>query len=618
VEIDGRAGPLPDMLDGVLPVPHPECPTVIMQSAGDEIDWPELARAARGIALALGRAWLLTEFRMVFLAITAERPQIANQLTRPDDEAIAKAFGQPVASIREIQRSLRAGNRKIMDWLIPIVSVQLGANVANHLLDREHALVEDDEIAGAIVAAGGSVDLARDLITSCREAESLDELRRSLGLPLAEYNAACAELGTRFPPLRFDRLLRRLFEDRVEELRPALAERVRDAFATQPLKAIRLADYREALKLDWITFDEGWIDTHDGLDDATVDAHIDALAATALPIARSTPGGSLDGLRQRNRLTLSASVEELKRVASAWVSKATGRALPGIWNSKPEAIIREALNSGVFDFSTVEAASLPEALQVAGLWPVGMPPSVNLSDLGLVPADLDQQKKAEQQRREEDERQSRSVRFGGVDVVGGTSGSLQAVADALQAGLSSKAFQNRSGPAVLRPFPEGDGRQPRKPGRGKLGRDPSFLTDLQRDLIGFAGEYAAYVHLKRTVRNFADEHWVSSLGRRYLCLPVIQDGGYDFHVPRARGGLYYEVKAHTGDPGHIDLERSQVEAAVQFADERSGVWRILYISNVLDPDLITVHELANPFSEGNMRLYRPSNRQGVRLLIDRE
>jgi hypothetical protein len=76
------------------------------------------------------------------------------------------------------------------------------------------------------------------------------------------------------------------------------------------------------------------------------------------------------------------------------------------------------------------------------------------------------------------------------------------------------------------------------------------------------------------------------MGRSFLCLPSMQDEeGYDFAVPRSRGGLHFEVKAHTGDPGYVDLERSQVAAAVQFADEKHGVWKILYVSFVLDPSL---------------------------------
>ena len=62
----------------------------------------------------------------------------------------------------------------------------------------------------------------------------------------------------------------------------------------------------------------------------------------------------------------------------------------------------------------------------------------------------------------------------------------------------------------------------------------------------------------------------------------------------------------------------QVAAAVQFADEKRGVWKILYVCYVLDPSLITVYELANPFAEANMALFRPSSRQGIRLLIDKK
>lgn len=617
VEIDGRGGPLPDMLDGVLPVPHRERPTVVVQSADDGLDWAKLARLSRGIALALGRGWLLNDFRVAFLAIASHPPKIAGQLTRPDDEAIASAFGQPAARVREVQRSLRAGSRRVMDWLIPVVAVQIGTDAANDLVDRETSLVEDDEIAAAVVAAGGTPAAARALVEACREAESLDELRRTLGIPLAAFNAACAALGPRFPPLRFDAALRRSFQDRADELRPSIIRRIRDAYAAPSLTDVPLDRYQEALALTWISFDETWPDIHDELDDATIDARIYALAKATLPATTTAVATDVDRMRQENRTTLTAELEAIRRLGAAWRAKVPGRTLPSSWTAKPETFVRDTIATGVLDFLLVEPAALPGALAHAGLWPTGMPTSTKLDELGLVAADLDVQRRDEERRREDDARRSRSVTFGGREIEGGTSGSLQAVVDALQRGLASKAFHSRSGPAVLSPFPEGDERPRRKGPRVESNREPTFLTDQQRDLIGFAGEYAAYTHLRRTVRGFADEHWVSSLGRRYLGLLLVPDGGYDFHVPRWRGGLHYEVKAHTGDPGHVDLEGSQVEAAVHFADEKAGSWRILYVANVLDPDLIAVHELANPFSEGNMRMFRPSNRQGVRLLIDR-
>ena len=289
VEIDGRTGPLPETLAGVLPVPHADRPTIIIQSAGSALDWNAISRLSRGVALALNRAWLLTDFRMVFLAIANDQPKVSGQLTRPDDEAIASAFGQPMSRIREIQRSLRAGSRRIMDWLLPFVCARFGIDAANALLDRETTLVEDDDLVAAIADAGGGVEAARDLVTLCREAEGLDELRRTVGLHLAEFNAAAAALGPRFPPLRFDAALRRAFDERLDELRPKLSERVRDAFTAASLAEIDLAAYREARNLKWISFDEAWTETHDDLEDTTIDARIGSLANSALPHRSGLP-----------------------------------------------------------------------------------------------------------------------------------------------------------------------------------------------------------------------------------------------------------------------------------------------------------------------------------------
>lgn len=619
VEIDGLAGALPAMLDGVLPVPDSDRPTVVVQSSDEDLDWSTLARIARAISLALGRGWLLTDFKMVFATLANSQAPLGGPLERPDDEALARAFSQPLERIREILRSLSASNRRILEWLVPVVAVRFGHDAAIHLLDREYVLVEDEEIVTTLVDIGIDADAIRSLIGACHAAQGLDELRRDLGFSLTVFNAATEALGPPFPQLRFEAPLRRSFSDRLDELRPELRQRVRNAFAGETRDALMLAKYRDAAALGWATFDERWIATHDELDDKTIDERIENLAATALSAVSDAPEISLDVARQANRIVIMENAGDLQRVVAAWTAKVPGRAAHTAWVGKPELLAREALASGVFDFRTVSFGELPQALELAGLWPAGMPTLLDLNDLGLVPDDLDQQAKAEQKRKDEQDQQTKTVRFGSTDIVGGTSESLQAVVRALTEGLESKAFQKRSGPATLNPFPEGDDKGRKRRKRGTSDKDPVYLTDQQRSLIGFAGEYAAYIHLRRTVRNFADEHWISSLGRSFLCLPARQDEeGYDFHVPRWRGGLYFEVKAHTGDPSYLDLERSQVAAAVQFADERQGIWKVLYVANVLDPSLVAVHELANPFTEGNINLYRPSSRQGIRLLIDRK
>lgn len=109
------------------------------------------------------------------------------------------------------------------------------------------------------------------------------------------------------------------------------------------------------------------------------------------------------------------------------------------------------------------------------------------------------------------------------------------------------------------------------------------------------------------------------MGRRFLGLPAMQDDdGFDFRIPRSRGAIHYEVKAHGADPGYIDLERSQVAAAAAMAGEGRNRWRILYVTNVRNPALIAVHELLNPYSTDGAKYYREHRAQGVRLLIQRE
>ena len=94
----------------------------------------------------------------------------------------------------------------------------------------------------------------------------------------------------------------------------------------------------------------------------------------------------------------------------------------------------------------------------------------------------------------------------------------------------------------------------------------------------------------------------------------MEDQGFDFRVSDGRGFVHYEVKAHTGDPGHVDLERSQVTAAVSMRGEGVNRWRILYVANVRTSGVVVL-ELPNPYADESTRLFKDTHRQGVRLEI---
>jgi hypothetical protein len=457
------------------------------------------------------------------------------------------------------------------------------------------------------------------LIDLCRDADSLNDLRRRLGLDLSVFNAALTALGPPWRPLSFEDRLARVFGLRLEERRIELEQRVRDAWLDRFDAGADLAEYREQLHLRSIVMPQAWVAIHDDADDALVDGAIDAQMSHLQKSEK--PSAAIDRTRAVNRALLNSNLEHVRQRLRAWVAKdRVLRELPAAWALPAEQIVRAAMGSGCLDFRPLDLQTLPASLALGGLWPVGAATSLELEPLGLSPDDLEAERQQEKAVLERAQRAKRSIIFGETEVDGGAEAPLQAVAQAFGDTFNAPSFRARSGPAKLERFgPDTRTPRDRKGGAGsKRGDDPTYLSEEQRTLLGFAGELAAYRYLQLTQRGFSDEHWMSSMGRRYLGLSATQDDdGYDFRIPRSRGAVHFEVKAHTGDPGYVDLERSQISAAASMVGETGPQWRILYVTNVRTPSLIAVHELPNPFSPSGTAYYREQQRHGSRLIIRR-
>jgi hypothetical protein len=617
VEVDGLEGPLPTVLDGVLAVPDADFPTLVVQHDFPTLDWSLLARISRALPVALGRPSLGMPFRVAFLEIDRIQRGRPGTIEKPGDEDVALALGHPLIRVQEIYRSLRSTGRRLYDWLAPAAQAIFGDVAANALLDREYLLLEDEEVVSLLAAHGATPDVARKVVVVCRDADGLDDVRRSLGISLVAFNHALVTLGR--TPLRFEQRLRTAFLKHKEATRNDLERKVRDAFMDIFFNGGDLSRYNELRRLDWVSFDPDWPDQLDELSDDIIDSWFARLASETLPVASAVPVLPLDDVRQQNRIVVLSEVEQLRPIVTAWVDKEQARHLPSAWKLTSELLTRELMGSGVLDFRVLEKHEVPAAFARAKLWPSGMPASSILSDLGLSDDDLEVKAKEDEKLRQEDLKAKRSITFGSISVDGGGESPLDQVANVLDAALSSKAFLQRSGKSVLRPFTAGSSGGGRQRGKGGRGREPDYLSEEQRTLLGFAGELAAYHYLKKNVRNFLDAYWISSMGRRYLTLEATDDvDGYDFHVRRSRGpDLFFEVKAHTGDPGYVDLEPSQVAAGMAMSDEKNGIWSILYIPYVRNLDLITVHELENPFSDAARSLYRQVGRQAMRLELRR-
>lgn len=618
VEVGGTRGPLPSPLGGVLALPDAANPTMLIEGAA-ELDWPVLSRLARSFASALRKPSLHLAFQLAFLKLSDALASLGGGLSRPSDEQVAQALGHPVGRAREVKRSLRSANRSLLELLIPIVHAMGGPEPAAMLREQEDKLVEDTDVEALLVSKGIQPSLARRMIAAARSADSLDDLRRQFDIPLVKFNESLIALGSPWEALDLGDQLRRQFDKWLGGNRTGLEQRVRDRFLPEYQNGGDLSPYVAALSLGWITFDEGWVRQFDEIPDDAINARIELLLAEhgADPGPSSAP--PIEEVRGANRKLLISNVEKIARIAGAWAAKAPDRSIGDAFGKPAEQIGRLAVASGLLDFEVLTQNALPGMLSRAGLWPTGMKPTLDFGQLGLDEHDLQKRREKEEKDRREIQKQKRTVTFGTANVDGGLEGRFQLVAQALEAAFESKGFQKRSGEANLLPLaPGGGGGGGNKEG-WKRTKDPEYSSEEQRVLLGFAGELAAYRYLKKTLRAFSDDYWISSMGRQFLGLsPMGDNDGFDFHVRRSKGpDLYYEVKAHTGDPGYVDLERSQVQAALTFADEKVGIWRILYVPFVREPDLISVQELCNPYGNEGKHLFRQSGRESVRLEMRR-
>ncbi len=618
VSIGTAAGALPDEMQGVLPLVGGGLATLVVEGRPEDMGWSMLARLAGPLAMAVGRPDLADGFRLTFLALEGGSRDAGGGLGRPTDEAVARALGRPVSRVRELYRSLRSSMERLLNYLVPAVHALAGPEAADRLTDMTSRPIDDVDLQAMLQGAGMTAARATQVLDACRTAESMNELRRQIGIDLATFNGTLSSLGGRWRPISFADALKRSFQDRVRERRVDLERTIRDARIAEFDEDRSLAAYASDIGLDWLTMPAGWTLTRDEVGEVELDRAIDAQLSDRFGSVEASGEPPVEEVRQVNRSKLILALDRVRRIVRAWAAQ-PGRAVPSDWTLPSDQIVRKAVISGALDFRPVAEAGLPMLLRRANLWPAGMEPTLQLEPLGLREADLALEQQQERRRTEEDLRIRRSIGFGATMVDGGAPRPFDDVAAALAEALRGDAFRRRSGTVELEPATDGLVR--RRKGGSSRGAvvDPDYMSEEQRKLLGFAGELAAFHYLKATQRNFSEDFWVSSMGRIYLGRDARDDTeGYDFHIPRVRGDIYFEVKAHVGDPGYIDLERSQIMSAAAVAAGRGGArWGILYVANVRNPEAIAVHELPNPYAADGARYFREQQRGGVRLLVQR-
>jgi hypothetical protein len=325
-----------------------------------------------------------------------------------------------------------------------------------------------------------------------------------------------------------------------------------------------------------------WLGAHNARDDLTV-------ACELAPV---------DELHQRNFGALEDLITEAEPRVRAWC-RANAHTVPAAWKA-PLLAGRTALEAGQLADFQILTPEILFAIVIDHLgWPDGMPPTLELSKLGLTENDLLSTEDTEDAERELLRHERTHITIDGREISASVH-DLGEIAEAVARGITEETLSQSHRPTLRLVLPSD------KPG-GRVGQGGVAaaarrdLSDEQRTAIGLAGEIAAKLWLER---RYPKVEWVS----RYR--NEIQGGtegldsyGYDFWVETQSGQKrYFEVKAFTADISE-GAEFMLGETEVRAAQEHGTRYEMLLVSEVRDSDRRRIITVPNPLSSAGRGRY---------------
>lgn len=604
---------LPDRLHGVLPVPHAEHPTLIVEGAEPDVDCDTLEAMAEPLAYLIGRRDYARTLRWA-----AERTRrIGVPVTQLSDDDVAEICDVTAADLRTMARRIQSALRPVLQRLYPVLVHYLDAEAAAPFDPDSPSVESEQDVRDRLAALADRLGRDPDqLFVAALDAPTLAALQQQLKIPVRALNTTLSSLDGRHPLIDYSAQHAEDFADYVRGRRDWLLDRLRwhrwDRFAaTEPQP-----DWPQLRRVDLLDPDPGWGTTVDVLSADLMAARVEEQLEARLDERPPTSGPPLprrSDCAKANAELIDTAAARLAKLVRAWLEQ-HGRPITVPWTDEASAgpALRATLDSaGALDFAVLTLPDVLRWLQALGVWPADMLPTDDAAALGLTDDDLDRQKAEARHQRAERERQRRTVNIDDkpFDLDDGFASLRAALDDALDRTPEFLSTPRRF--TGLQNIDSRPSQGARTSGGGfGGGRSTSELSSLQKLGVGFAGEWYAYRWLERQYgADFTPECWVSRY-REQVFPGVGDDGlGWDFEIPGRRGSWYYEVKSTLGDGGRIELGETQVIAAQENARNRR--WRLIVITNVMNENR-QIRMLPNPFDPASRGRYQFVG-QGLRL-----
>lgn len=593
--------------------PDPNLPTLIIGD-GKALDHNVLAEAAATLQQLLDGRFRSFETLLVKLALWSS-PN--GQFERPSEQQFAKALGCKIETVRDYLAEREGDNRQLIARLVPVIAYYSGVEVAREFEARLSEAHGQEAIQAALAQIPGVPHPADELLAIVDTSWDLAEVRKRLGLELRLLNEVLVQLGA--TPLSNETELRRLFDVWKNDLKPTAVDRMRRRFWRSFEDGESLEDYVKLRTLDFLTFPDEWVLALETVsrDDVANLLEQELQARLGPDVNIKIP--PLPETSKRSQRQLKDFCDAAAEIVNAWCH--AHKVAPRAWSEGAGALLRLADQHGLFDFAVIAKGQEIPALSRAGLWPPGMPHSLDLQTLGLDPEDLDGARRRAREQEEAAARQRRTITFAGEDLDTASPNFAAKFMDLAQGSLADDAWLKRSKRRVRLAFQDDEKSRGRSGGGkgGKKGRVERLSDDIKA-AMGFASELLARRYLADKHKQlFTDECWVSA--NRSLGL-LRGDGddalGYDFEVNLVEGSWKYEVKSGLDDSFEFEWTQNEMRVAASFASDGKHRYRILYVPFVFDPSRWRVMELPNPLSDKGRHLFRTMGSGSTRLKFETE
>jgi hypothetical protein len=610
--LDGRQVGLPPRLRGVFPVWHQERPTLVIESDEPTLTWSRLRALMGPLAELLGIGELADSLR---LAIVELEQAGASLREGPASEQLAVAVDVTTEHVRRIRHRVGADIAPSIHRLYPILVHLTNGHTATVRIGRDGSITSHERLRQLVrelpLPAGLAAD---DLLDACFQTDSLDAVRRRLGLDFAAFNQTLVALAPDYRPITYPEEHRQAFWAYVSQRKAELLDRLRSSRVDRFDRLEVQDDWPALRQLSGLEPDDAWLLEHELPPEPLIARHLERwLTGHGTPTA-SAPLPPWQQTRQANLAFVRATAGRLDALMRAW-THTHGRRLPYDSAGLAQQLVSALDTAGALDFRLLDMPSLVNWCSAVGLWPAGMPTAWKPAALELTSRQLDSARQQAERGRRDRERQRKAVTVSGrlVDISTGDYTDLrQTLERSLEADPTILTADTKITRLAIQPpdapHPPTSTPRRRAPIQTPPGSTGQRLSDEQREAIGFAGEWIAYQWLRHQYPTMTPECWASSYRTCVFPGDPGDDGlGYDFRVPTQDAPLCFEVKASTGNAQEFELTESEIREAQQQA--ATGDWRVIIVSHVLDDALRSILVLPNPFSAEGRRCYRTINRR---------